>query len=486
MSATLLKNPYRPSLLFALILKEHNLASKDKTIPSSKISKTQFKITLNAIYSYIEEGDKNKLKEVWDPERPHAAIDDAQLVRLMGVIATEDTIATRFDAVTSINSILNQMSEGETDMLRNKLKEFDSSRSMDIEVRDEDPNVPLGRGVKRHKESERASESSIESSVDETDYSGYDSQTKAILLQMKKNDNKSSKRFRKMEKKQLKLSDELKEELNLLEEKTAKSIIGIQDSVKVVTKNITSLEDFTKNNLNRIDTEIKELRLEFEPLEDVEYMEFRQRVIDCRRITKSYEGALELLAPEAIIKEHLTEQSEDDDSSGFNFSTTKIKLFLEEHSKLTIKGKISVTGKEFKINDHKYVIPLLFTKPDMVRDLLAVRKNFKTNATDPKKNASLGRKLPEELRMPFGKLLEAKKQKRFDEVLVTKAGIICVSKGDERRSVLDKYEALYLAKLETIDEGLLTNLKEGKMFVNTRLKLVKMKEKKAKINEMND
>ena len=76
----------------------------------------------------------------------------------------------------------------------------------------------------------------------------------------------------------------------------------------------------------KVDKEIKDLRLEFEPIDDVEYMEFRQRVIDCRRITKSYEGALELLAPEDIIKEHLIEKPEDDDdSSGFNFSTNKIK-----------------------------------------------------------------------------------------------------------------------------------------------------------------
>ena len=264
-------------------------------------------------------------------------------------------------------------------------------------------------------------------------------------------------------------------------EKIQKQLTEFQENNKIATEKIKSdlaslskkyedTKEESQKKFTTIETEIKTIKDNISPIDEVEYMEYRNRVVEAGNEIRSQKNKLELLATSDIITNELLDTSKTTETGHFHLSDQKVKTYLEGKLGIKIAGYIK-SKKTFKINDYKHSSILTFSSVEVTDSILENRKKLKSNDhDDPKKNASVSRILPKNLQVGFGKLKKAKADGFIDDVVLTKGGVVCVMIGEKRKTVNDRFEMLFLAR-EKINEEDFQSLIDKKKYINSKLQL---------------
>lgn len=474
-----------PSQICALALKESNLASKERTLQLKHISKKTVKLSISSIIGMIDVVDRRDIESAWDCTKSfNSALSDTELNRLLGIIAMKKSVRTRFDEVTLLCTLLNDsITEQELQAIKDKCAETfkcveafsKTAESEDNAMRDNIDIDPISTGKKRgRQEAGLEPRGELDSNSDEDDdpnrYDNFDANTKAIFMKLDAESKKTSKRIKKSSSASITKIQGIQEQLTQFQNTNQKANDDIKKDLVSLTEKHESIKKQTEEKFTSIDAEIKNIKQKLSPIEEIEYMEYRHRIVEAEQEVRANKNKLELLATTDIIKSELIDTTQPSENEKFSLSDQKVKTFIENKLDVKIRGTLKAS-KTFKVNNFKHGSNLTFSVIDTTNEILEKRAKFKSQENnDSKKNASIGRILPKSLKVGYGKLKQAKKDGLIDDVVLTKGGVICVIIADKRKTVHDRFEMLFIAK-EKISAESFQDLIDRKKYVNSKLEL---------------
>ena len=467
--------------LCLLALKESNIPAKDRVLQIKHISKKSIKSSVYAILEFIDNSDKEDIIKIWDcSKNANGALNEVELIRLLGIIGMKKNVRTKFDTITRYSTLLNEsVTDAEAKAIKDKIFEtFDNENNMDT---DHDLG-PVGGARKRTREMAGLTENGEQdkepdehvknSSSSEDDIDGLDANTKAIFMKINKMEKKMTKRIKKSSSESTTNTEKIQKQLTEFQENNKIATEKIKSDLASLSKKYEDTKEENQKKFTTIETEIKTIKDNISPIDEVEYMEYRNRVVEAGNEIRSQKNKLELLATSDIITNELLDTSKTTETGHFHLSDQKVKTYLEGKLGIKIAGYIK-SKKTFKINDYKHSSILTFSSVEVTDSILENRKKLKSNDhDDPKKNASVSRILPKNLQVGFGKLKKAKADGFIDDVVLTKGGVVCVMIGEKRKTVNDRFEMLFLAR-ERINEEDFQSLIDKKKYINSKLQLKK-------------
>ena len=139
----------------------------------------------------------------------------------------------------------------------------------------------------------------------------------------------------------------------------------------IVTDN-DKKNDEIDEKLKNFEEELSVMKGKIDPIQSVEFMEYKNRVIECRTAAEQLKDSVDFLVPIEMAKEKFLDETKDN-STDLNFSSTKIKNFLEDNilRKIAYSFKGILTVKDhFKINKFKFCITLKFSNTECLAKIL--------------------------------------------------------------------------------------------------------------------